>query len=239
MKVPRHLLIKDWNQEKISHLKVMIAGLGAIGSQVAVTLARIGVGEIIAVDPDTLEEHNIANQIYTRKHLGMSKVDALGEIVEDIGYSSYKGIKATAQEIIHSKFDVDVYLGCVDNAGTRFFLNFLAVTLDKPYIDAGVEEYKGGVRTVIPRKTPCLLCWPDMIKSDKIRASCSSKLIPFAYFTATYAASLQVMQLVNLAFGKPVQEFIFFDLQKGITSYVIMKRNVQCELCGGIKWKKD
>ena len=46
----RHTLLEGWDKEKVGNTTVLIGGIGATGSQAAVTLARIGIGKIIVVD---------------------------------------------------------------------------------------------------------------------------------------------------------------------------------------------
>lgn len=63
---------------------IHIIGIGAMGSRVAELLTRLGVQKINIWDMDTVEDKNIANQVYLHKHIGMSKVDALEELLKDI-----------------------------------------------------------------------------------------------------------------------------------------------------------
>lgn len=70
--------------EKISRASVAIAGLGGLGSNVAVMLARAGVGHLLLVDFDRVELTNLNRQAYTCNHLGMKKTQALTEILKEI-----------------------------------------------------------------------------------------------------------------------------------------------------------
>lgn len=70
--------------EKISNASVAIAGLGGLGSNVAVMLARAGIGHLLLVDFDTVELTNLNRQAYTCKHLGMKKTEALADILREI-----------------------------------------------------------------------------------------------------------------------------------------------------------
>lgn len=63
---------------------VTIIGCGAIGSKLAVELTKIGVPLLILVDPDIVMSHNIANQEYVAKHIGMKKVEALSDVLDQI-----------------------------------------------------------------------------------------------------------------------------------------------------------
>lgn len=69
---------------KIKKGKVAIAGLGGLGSNIAVMLARIGVGQLLLVDFDVVEPSNLNRQCYYVRHLGMAKTDALKEQIKEI-----------------------------------------------------------------------------------------------------------------------------------------------------------
>lgn len=66
-------------QEKLRRAKVAIAGLGGLGSNVAVSLARIGVGHLHLIDFDKVDITNLNRQHYFLRHLGMNKTEALRE----------------------------------------------------------------------------------------------------------------------------------------------------------------
>ncbi len=70
--------------EKLKKATVGIAGLGGLGSNVAVALARVGVGKLILVDFDVVEPSNLNRQQYFIKHIGMKKTEAMKKLLEDI-----------------------------------------------------------------------------------------------------------------------------------------------------------
>ena len=63
---------------------VAIAGLGGLGSNIAVMLARSGVGHLLLVDFDTVDTTNLNRQAYGISHLGMPKTQAIRQILADI-----------------------------------------------------------------------------------------------------------------------------------------------------------
>lgn len=71
-------------QEKFSHAAVGIAGLGGLGSNIAVHLARLGVGHLILADFDKVELSNLNRQHYFLRHLGQWKTEALKEQLLEI-----------------------------------------------------------------------------------------------------------------------------------------------------------
>ena len=63
---------------------IHIIGIGAMGSRVAELLVRLGIPKIHIWDMDTVEDKNIANQVYLHSHIGMKKTDALESLLKDI-----------------------------------------------------------------------------------------------------------------------------------------------------------
>lgn len=70
--------------EKVKNAKVAIAGLGGLGSNIAVLLARTGVGKLFLVDFDIVEPSNLNRQSYYISHLGFPKTEALKQQIEQI-----------------------------------------------------------------------------------------------------------------------------------------------------------
>ncbi len=69
---------------KIKHSRVGVAGIGGLGSHIAVALARIGVGELILADFDVVEPSNLNRQYYFTDQLGMDKTEALSQTLRRI-----------------------------------------------------------------------------------------------------------------------------------------------------------
>lgn len=70
---------------RLAAARVGVAGLGGLGSHIAVMLARSGVGALHLVDFDLVDESNLNRQHYFREHLGRPKVEALAEQIRAIG----------------------------------------------------------------------------------------------------------------------------------------------------------
>lgn len=108
--------------EKIKTAAVGIMGLGGLGSQVAVALARIGVGRLLLVDYDVVEPSNLNRQQYFIDQIGMKKTAALKENLLRINpYVEYLTVDAyLSEETIPQVFkDVDVVVECFDNPETK------------------------------------------------------------------------------------------------------------------------
>lgn len=70
--------------EKLKNARVCIAGLGGLGSNIAIMLARSGIGTLKLVDFDTVDITNLNRQAYRIAHIGRLKTEALKEMIEEI-----------------------------------------------------------------------------------------------------------------------------------------------------------
>lgn len=78
---------------KLRNARVAVAGLGGLGSNIAVMLARSGVGELLLVDFDTVDVTNLNRQMYLIPQLGKPKAEALPEILYQINpYLAYRSV---------------------------------------------------------------------------------------------------------------------------------------------------
>ena len=74
----------EFFQPEKDNAKIHIIGCGSVGSTIAENLVRCGVKNLVLYDFDKVEPHNVANQMFTQKHVGELKVDALKSILTEI-----------------------------------------------------------------------------------------------------------------------------------------------------------
>ena len=74
----------DEMRKKLRGAKVAVAGLGGLGSNIAVMLARSGIGHLFLVDFDVVDVTNLNRQMYFISHLGLPKTEALPQILYQI-----------------------------------------------------------------------------------------------------------------------------------------------------------
>lgn len=102
--------------ESILNTRITVIGAGGIGSFTTLALAKCGFSDITVVDPDTIEEHNIANQFYPLDAVGQPKVSALGEAVLNWTGEEIKGVCDTFPCAVPMS---GVVISAVDNMTTR------------------------------------------------------------------------------------------------------------------------
>jgi sulfur carrier protein ThiS adenylyltransferase len=134
-------------RKKLKESSVGIAGLGGLGSNAAVALARAGIRRLVLVDFDKVEESNLNRQYYFIDQIGKNKVDALKENIEKI--NPEVKIEIINQKLLKGSMekpfkDVDVVIEALDSAETKatFIEEILTKLPDKPIVAAsGVAGY--------------------------------------------------------------------------------------------------
>ncbi|WP_294352642.1 sulfur carrier protein ThiS adenylyltransferase ThiF [uncultured Clostridium sp.] len=111
--------------KKLKNAKVAVAGLGGIGSHIAVNLARSGVGKIHLVDFDRVDLTNLNRQAYTIEHLGKLKTEALKEILLNINPYldiTTKTVKVTEENVISIFNKYPIVCEAFDNPDNKAML---------------------------------------------------------------------------------------------------------------------
>lgn len=128
--------------EKLKQSCVGIAGLGGLGSNIAISLARVGIGTLILVDFDVVEPSNLNRQQYFIDQIGDYKVDALTHIITKINpfiEIVTHDIKITEENIRELFGGADVVVEALDRAETKaMFIENVLLELPETPIVAGV-----------------------------------------------------------------------------------------------------
>ncbi len=127
-------------QKKFSAASVAVCGLGGLGSNAAIALARAGVGSLHLIDFDKVDLSNLNRQQYAVSQLGMCKTDAMRHIISEIApYCNVKTdtIRLTEDNICEALSGDDIICECFDNAESKAMLvNTVTEKLTDKYIVA-------------------------------------------------------------------------------------------------------
>ena len=159
---------KEWNkalrerhgeklQTKFSSATVAICGLGGLGSNIAVSLARAGVGKLILIDFDKVDITNLHRQQYKAKQIGLNKTDALFENLREI--APYVELETYTERITEENAagmlqGADIICEAFDSAECKAMLvNLVLETMpDKYIIVASGMAGMGSANTIQTRK---------------------------------------------------------------------------------------
>ncbi|MDX8469754.1 ThiF family adenylyltransferase [Mesorhizobium sp. VK23B] len=182
--------------EKLKSLRVAIVGGGGTGSSVATLIARAGVGELIVIDGDLLEESNL-NRVrgYRRCDIGESKAATLARYIRDLGLIlTVVAIEAyvnESPEAVDAVSSADLVFGCTDDVAGREVLNQAVYYYCQGLIDCGLtgnididqerqpylRDHRGRVSTVLPESGGCLRC-QGVVTEEKLSYESALKARP-------------------------------------------------------------
>lgn len=118
-------------QEKFSSATVAICGLGGLGSNIAVSLARAGIGRLILIDFDRVDISNLHRQQYKAAQIGMDKPDALRVNLREIApYVELEthNVRITEQNARPLLQQADIICEAFDDAAAKAMLTNLVLT---------------------------------------------------------------------------------------------------------------
>ncbi|HER26687.1 MAG TPA: ThiF family adenylyltransferase [Rhodospirillales bacterium] len=131
--------------ERLRRLSIAVVGVSGTGSPVIEQLLRLGVGELVIIDDDHMEDRNvnrILNSTISDAKLGRPKVDVQADAIERAGLGT-RVIRLKRNlwdpEVVRAVAQCDVLFGCMDTVDGRYLLNALATYYTLPYFDIGVK----------------------------------------------------------------------------------------------------
>ena len=142
--------------KKLKKTRVCILGLGGLGSNVAILLARSGIGFLKLVDFDTVETSNLNRQQYRISHIGMKKTEALKNIIKEINpfvEVETLDIKVDRENIYSIVGDIEIVVEAFDRAETKaMILEELLTDKNKIVVSASGMAGLGSANEIVTRK---------------------------------------------------------------------------------------
>lgn len=225
-------------QKKLKRARVLIAGIGGLGSSISIYLTAAGVGRLILVDSDIVELSNLNRQVlHWDKDVGKSKVRSAEEKLR--GLNPEVDIEALSAKIDEGSVfelarNVDVIVDAMDNFETRYLLNRVALKRGVPMVHGGVRGFDGQVTTIVPGETACLRCiFPKAPPRETF---------PILGATAGVIGCIQAMEVVKYVVGVGEllkNRLLLFNGQDMKFSEVEVVRNPKCEDCGGSSGERE
>jgi molybdopterin-synthase adenylyltransferase len=156
-----------FTRSRLSDLSCLVIGAGALGNEVARVLGLLGVGEVIAVDPDIVEAANLPRSMFfvsNRNAVGRNKASALVEAAAAMFPEvHWSGIAAEVADVGFQVItEADLLFSCGDSDLVRMEVAYISNKLRIPVVDAGLgtQNYSHGRVTYFPgtRDRACYCC---------------------------------------------------------------------------------
>lgn len=228
--------IGEKGQKRLSRSRALVAGCGALGTNIAELLLRAGVGEITLVDHDTVELSNLHRQaMMTETDVGQPKARAVSRALLAVNSESqvnYKVVRIDANNVESLIKGTHVVLDGFDNLASRYLLNDACVKHGIPWIFATVAATYGMTMPILPGKGPCLRCiFPTPPPEENVLTAVSVGVIntiPRAI------ASMQTTQALRILVGSPLLpvRLVTYDAWWSDFAAEEVHRNEHCPCCG-------
>lgn len=239
MRYSRQILLEDIaidGQQKLLASRVLIIGLGGLGSPAALYLAAAGVGTLVLADDDAVHLSNLQRQIlFTMDDIARLKSQAaaqrLQQLNPDIDLIALN--QRLAGDLLHQEVArADVVLDCSDNMTTRQAINAACVASNTPLISASAVGFGGQLMVLTPPWAQgCYRClWPDDAEPER-NCRTAGVIGP----VVGVMGSLQALEAIKLLTGmEPARgELRLFDARSHHWRTIALQRSVSCPTCGG------
>lgn len=223
-------------QQTLLESRVLIIGLGGLGSPVAMYLAASGVGTLLLSDDDEVDLSNLQRQIVHRTaDIGIAKALSAEKTLKALNPDVQ--IKCMTQRLTRDALlellnDVDVVVDASDNFTTRFLLNEVCVKKHKPLVSGAAIRMEGQVSVFRHDQadSPCYRC---LYKDEsEIQETCSESgvLAPVVGVIGSIQAVETLKILLNV--GKDLKgKLLFWDASTMEWRTINLKKDPNCPIC--------
>ncbi|MHA1377170.1 MAG: ThiF family adenylyltransferase [Candidatus Helarchaeota archaeon] len=159
----RQFRLSGWSQKLLKNARVLIAGVGGLGCEVAKNLAMLGISKLDLVDLDIIEHSNLNRQIlFVGAKMGQPKAKVAANKLKEINpHITVKGYYTSLERLDPAIYKAaDVVVGGLDSTNARLNLNAQCIRFKKPLVDGGVSGYHGHIYTTFPYINACFECNP-------------------------------------------------------------------------------
>ncbi|MDX2354922.1 molybdopterin-synthase adenylyltransferase MoeB [Stutzerimonas xanthomarina] len=240
LRYSRQILLRQVDIEgqlRLKQSRVLVVGLGGLGSPVALYLAAAGVGELHLADFDRLDLTNLQRQIaHDTASVGLHKVDsamarlsALNPLIKLVPHRAAMDVD-TLETAVSA---VDLVLDCTDNFAVREAVNAACVAAVKPLVSGAAIRLEGQLSVFDPRveTSPCYHCLYGHGSEAELTCSEAGVLGP----VVGMIGSLQALEAIKLlaGFGEPlVGRLLLVDALSSRFRELKVKRDPACTVCG-------
>lgn len=227
--------VQEAGQEKMLNSRVLLVGLGGLGSPAAMYLAASGVGTLVLSDFDRVEPSNLQRQIIHRESdIGELKASSAKQTLQDINPACEVVAldwELDTDELTREIEAADLVLDCTDNFASRFQLNRLAYAACTPLVIGAAIRLEGQILASLADGGPCYQCvYPQQLEHQET-CSMEGVLAPLV----GVIGSLQALQAVRILTGHKEQlrgVLLLFDATSMEWQRIRVPARPDCRVCG-------
>ena len=236
----RHLILPEVGvegQRKLKDARVLIVGVGGLGSPAALYLAAAGVGTLGLVDFDVVEYSNLQRQVlHGTAAVGRSKLESaagrLGDVNPHVALVHHEThlTSANALEILSG---YDVIVDGSDNFPTRYLVNDACALLGKPDVYGSIFRFDGQASVFWAARGPCYRCLYREPPPPELVPSCAEGGV--LGVLPGIVGSVQALEAIKLILGEGeslVGRLLLFDALRLKFREMALEKDPDCPLCG-------
>ena len=237
----RHILLPEIGiegQQRLLDARVLIVGLGGLGSPAARYLASSGVGQVTLCDHDTVDFSNLQRQIIHRTaSVGQPKVNSAQTLLNEINPEVLcipLQVRADLEQLCELVAKADVVLDCCDNFATRYAVNRACLALHKPLVSGAAIQFEGQVSVFDFRlaETPCYNClFPEDSLAAELRCATTGVYAPLTGMVGCLQAGEALKLLMGVERGLSGKLLAIDALDMHIRQSRMCK-DPACSVCG-------
>lgn len=226
-------------QQKLRESHVLIVGAGALGTGIAETLVRSGVGHLTIADRDYVEWSNLQRQqlfseadAAERLPKAVAAKNRLQLINSEVTINAFV-MDVGAEELEDLVSQADLIMDATDNFDTRLIINDIAQKYNIPWIYGGCVGSYGITYTILPGKTPCLNCLLGEVPLGGDTCD-TAGILPQAVQMVTANQTAEAFKLLTGSHDALRRKLLSFDMWRNeyTTIGVDLAKDPNCLSCG-------
>jgi adenylyltransferase/sulfurtransferase len=241
LRYSRHILLPELDvagQSRLLAARVLVIGLGGLGSPVAMYLGAAGIGTLVLVDDDSVDLSNLQRQIiHDTGTIGLPKVQSAAAAIRRLNPDVH--VVAIAERLEGARLAeqiaaADLVVDATDNFRTRHALNEACWQAGKALVSGAAIRWEGQVTAFDPRdpQSPCYRClYPE---GDDAALNCSENGV--AAPLVGIIGATQALEVIKLlcGIGEPLAgHVLYFDGKWLEWRKLRLHRNPRCPVCAG------
>ncbi|MBI3579120.1 MAG: molybdopterin-synthase adenylyltransferase MoeB, partial [Ignavibacteriales bacterium] len=236
----RHVILPEIGlegQKKLKAASVLIAGMGGLGSPVAMYLAAAGIGKLGIVDFDVVDGSNLQRQIiYATNNIGQSKLSSSIQTIKSLNPNvniQAHEIRLSSENALEILRECDIVVDCTDNFPTRYLINDACVLLGKPNVYGSILKFEGQTSVFYAREGPCYRCaYPEPPPPEVIQNCAEAGVLGVLPGIIGTIQATEVLKLILEIGESLIGRIVFFDALTMQFREMRLKKNPDCPVCG-------
>ena len=236
----RHLTLHEVGMDgqiKLKNSKVLIIGIGGLGSPAALYLAAAGIGALGLMDFDSVDESNLQRQIiYSTEDAGKPKLESAKKSIEKLNPNVKINLydrKINAENAVEIVQNYDVVIDGTDNLPAKYLINDACFLSGKPWVYGSIFRFEGQISVFNLNECPCYRCaFPEMPSRNLIPSCAEAGVLGVL---PGVIGTMQATEALKILIGKGEilsGKMLMYNALQMTLEAIRINKNKNCMMCG-------